>query len=93
MEWQSVTAIYLIGDQYPAATFADEKEAEAWGEQHYPGEWIKKPVKIPHLPLASKAAKKNLKNVAAMLDKLDWEDEGIKEPTPTKKIVVLPEDS
>jgi len=88
MQWQNVTAIYIIGGQYPVATFVDTSQAEKWAEAHYPGEWIKKPVKIPHLPLASKSAKKNLKNVAAMLDSLDWED--VDEDT-VQKVIISPE--
>ncbi len=90
MQWQSVTAIYIIGGTYPVATFVEEADAEAWAESKFPGEWIKKPVKIPHLPLASKNAKKNLKNVAAMLDNLDWEDEG-GEDEPVKKVIITPD--
>lgn len=75
MKWQQVTAVYVIGNPHPLATFANEAHAVTWGEQQYPGEWIKKAVKIPHLPLSPKSATKNLKNVAALLDRLDWEDD------------------
>ena len=63
-------------------------KAEKWAEANYPGEWIKKPVKIPHLPMASKSAKKNLKNVAAMLDNLDWEDD---DEDVVQKVVIQPD--
>ena len=82
MQWQEVTAIYVIGNRFPVATFVHENQATDWADKAFPGEWIKKVVKIPQLPLAPKSAKKNLKNVAAMLDNLDWttDDEDDLEP-------------
>ncbi|MFW5699019.1 MAG: hypothetical protein ACOCZK_04845 [Planctomycetota bacterium] len=75
MHWHEVTAIYVIGNRYPVATFVHEAQAEKWGETEFPGEWIKKRVKIPPLPLTSKASRKNLKNLAAVLDQMEWEAE------------------
>jgi len=74
MKWQNVTAIYLIGSQQPVATFAKAELAEQWAEAQFPGEWIKKPVKIPNLPLAPKKAQKDLKQLASVLDDLEWTD-------------------
>jgi hypothetical protein len=75
MQWLPVTAIYIIGGKYPIATFTHENQAEEWAESQYPGEWIKKSIKIPQLPVMTKKAMSDPKAMAAMLANLKWNDE------------------
>jgi len=71
-KWLEMTGIYVIGNRHPVAVFLHENQAVEWAEAHFPGEWIKKRVKIPPLPVTPKTSRTNLKDIAAKIDSLDW---------------------
>lgn len=72
MEWQESVAVYIIGNRFPIATFVHENHAIEWAEANFPSEWIQKKVKVPMIPIVTKKSTQNLKNIANVLEEMNW---------------------